>query len=44
VPHDERLRVEIPIVGPAGSAILRTLWIIRSGEDAERLTRADPIK
>jgi filamentous hemagglutinin len=44
VPHGERFRVEIPIVGPAGSAIVRTLWIVRTGEDVPRLTSAYPIK
>lgn len=44
VPYGERFRVEIPVVGPAGSAIVRTLWIIRTGEDVPRLTSAYPIK
>lgn len=44
VPYGERLRVEIPIVGPTGSATVRTLWIIRTGEDVPRLTSAYPIK
>ena len=44
VPHGERFRVDVSIVGPAGSAIVRTLWIIRTGEDVPRLTSAYPIK
>jgi filamentous hemagglutinin len=44
MPYGERFRVEIPIAGPAGSAIVRTLWIIRTGEDVPRLTSAYPIK
>jgi filamentous hemagglutinin len=44
MPYGERFRVEIPIVGPAGSAIVRTLWIIRTDEDVPRLTSAYPIK
>ena len=43
-PHGERFRVEIPVVGPAGSAVVRTLWIVRIGEDVPRLTSAYPIK
>ena len=43
-PHGERFRVEIPVTGPAGSAIVRTLWIIRTDEDVRRLTSAYPIK
>ena len=42
--HGERFRVEIPITGTAGSAIVRTLWIIRTDEDVPRLTSAYPIK
>ena len=30
--------------GPAGSAIVRTLWIVRTGEDVPRLTSAYPIR
>jgi filamentous hemagglutinin len=44
MPYGERFRVEIPIVGPTGSAMVRTLWIIRTGEDVPRLTSAYPIK
>jgi hypothetical protein len=44
VPHGERFRVEIPVVGPTGSAIVRTLWIIRTGEDVPRFTSAYPLK
>jgi hypothetical protein len=44
VPYGERFRVEIPIVGSGGSAVVRTLWIIRTGEDVPRLTSAYPIK
>ena len=44
VPYGERFRVEIPVVGPAGSAIVRTLWIIRTGEDVPRLTSTYPVK
>jgi filamentous hemagglutinin len=44
VPYGERFRVEIPVVGPAGSVIVRTLWIIRTGEDVPRLTSAYPLK
>jgi hypothetical protein len=44
MPHGERFRVEISLDGPAGSAIVRTLWIIRTGEDVPRLTSAYPIK
>ncbi len=43
-PHGQRFRVEIPITGPAGSAIVRTLWIIRTDEDVPRLSSAYPIK
>ncbi len=42
-PYGARFRVEIPITGPAGSAIVRTLWIIRTDEDVPRLTSAYPI-
>lgn len=44
VPHGQRFRVEIPMTGPAGSATVRTLWIIRTDEDVPRLTSAYPIK
>jgi hypothetical protein len=44
MPHGERLRVEIPITGHTGSAIVRTLWIVRTDEDVPRLTSAYPIK
>lgn len=44
VPHGAPFRVDIPVVGPAGAAIVRTLWIIRTGEDVPRLTSAYPIK
>jgi hypothetical protein len=44
VPYGERFRVDISIVAPARSAIVRTLWIIRTGEDVPRLTSAYPIK
>ena len=43
-PHGERFRVEISVTGPAGSAIMRTLRIIRTDEDVPRLTSAYPIK
>ena len=43
-PHGEQWRVEVPVTGPAGSAIVRTLWIIRTGEDVPRLISAYPIK
>jgi filamentous hemagglutinin len=42
--YGERFRVEMSIVGPAGSAVVRTLWIIRTGEDVRRLTSAYAIK
>jgi hypothetical protein len=44
VPHGERFRVDIPITGSTGSAIVRTLWIIRTGEDVPRFSSAYPIK
>jgi hypothetical protein len=44
MPYGERFRVEMPIAGPTGSAIVRTLWIIGTGEDVPRLTSAYPIK
>ena len=44
VPYGERFRAEVPIVGPAGSAIVRTFWIIRMGKDVPRLISAYPIK
>jgi hypothetical protein len=44
VVYGERFRVDIPIIGPAGSAIVRTLWIVRTGEHVPRLTSAYPIK
>jgi filamentous hemagglutinin len=43
-PHGERFRVEISVVGPAGWAVVRTLWIVRTGENVPRLTSAYPIK
>jgi filamentous hemagglutinin len=43
-PYGKRFRVEIPISGRTGSAIVRTLWIIRTGEDVPRLTTAYPIR
>jgi hypothetical protein len=44
VPHGQRFRVEILIEGATGSAIVRTLWIVRTGEDVPRFTSAYPIK
>jgi len=43
-PYGARFRVEIPIAGSTGSAIVRTLWIVRTGEDVPRLTSAYPIR
>jgi hypothetical protein len=43
-PYGERFRVDIPIAGSTGSAVMRTLWIVRRGEDVPRLTSAYPIK
>jgi filamentous hemagglutinin len=42
--YGERFRVELPITGSTGSAVVRTLWIVRTGEDVPRLTSAYPIK
>lgn len=44
VPHGERLRVDIPVAGPRGSATVRTPWIIKAGEDVPTFTSAYPIK
>ena len=44
VPYGERFRVDVPVSGPGGSAVVRTLWICRKGEDVPRLTSAYPIK
>ncbi len=37
VPHGEVFRVDIPVDGPRGEAVVRTVWIVREGEDAPRL-------
>jgi hypothetical protein len=44
VPHGYRFRVDIPITGTTGSAIVRTLWIVRTGDDVPRFTSAYPIR
>ncbi len=44
VPYGERFRVDVPVSGPGGSAVVRTLWICRKGEDVPRLTSAYAIK
>ena len=44
VPHGDRFRVDVPIAGPGGRVVVRTLWIIRKNEDVPRLTSAYPIK
>jgi hypothetical protein len=38
--HGERWRVDISVVGPAGSATVRTAWIYEKGSDVPRLTTA----
>ena len=43
-PHGDRFRVDVPIAGPGGQVVVRTLWIIRTNEDVARLTSAYPIK
>jgi hypothetical protein len=38
--HGWRWRVDIPIVGPAGQAIVRTSWLYEKSDDVPRLTTA----
>jgi hypothetical protein len=35
--HGQRFAIEFPMTGPRGSAIVRSIWIIRAGEDFPRL-------
>lgn len=34
--YGERYSVETPMVGPAGQGVIRSLWIVRAGEDFPR--------
>jgi hypothetical protein len=38
--HGDLYRVDIPVTGPSGSAIVRTAWILEPGADAPRLISA----
>ena len=38
--HGQRWMVDIPVTGPAGSATVRTGWIVRPGSDSPQLTSA----
>jgi filamentous hemagglutinin len=44
IPYGERFRVDVPVAGRDRSALVRTLWIYRMGEDVPRLTSAYPIR
>jgi hypothetical protein len=43
-PYGDRFQVELRVNGPKGSAVVRTLWIYRAGEDVPRFTSAYPIR
>jgi hypothetical protein len=36
--HGQRYHLDTSIVGPKGTALVRTAWIVRTGEDFPRLT------
>ena len=38
--HGEIWQVDVPVTGPAGSAVVRTGWIYEEGSDVPRLTTA----
>lgn len=38
--HGDLYRVDVPVTGPAGSAIVRTGWLVEPGADGPRLTSA----
>ena len=35
--HGQRFTVDFPMSGPSGNAMVRSIWIIRTGEDFPRL-------
>jgi hypothetical protein len=35
--HGQRFTIDFPMTGPRGSAMIRSIWIIRSAEDFPRL-------
>ena len=35
--HGRRFTVDLPIIAPSGDAMVRSIWIIRTGEDFPRL-------
>ena len=35
--HGQRFMIDFPMTGPLGSAMVKSVWIIRSGEDFPRL-------
>ncbi len=35
--YGQRYTVDFPFAGPAGTAVIRSAWIVRTGEDAPRL-------
>lgn len=40
MPHGYRWRVDLPLTGPGGTAMVRTGWIYEKGQDVPRLTTA----
>jgi hypothetical protein len=39
-PHGELWRVDLPITGPSGTALVRTGWFYQRGSDVPKLTTA----
>jgi hypothetical protein len=35
--HGQRFTIDFPMAGPSGNALVRSVWIIRTGEDFPRL-------
>lgn len=42
--HGVKYQADLPITGPAGSALVRTGWIVHHGESIPRLTSARVLK
>jgi len=43
-PHGEKFAVNVPVVGPVGIGVVRTGWILKTGETSPRMTTAYVLK